>query len=446
MKHPAADLLSLLGDARLSSEALHTLAFETGFFQRAGGKIHASDMLIHLCLESMEGTVSYNDLAARIEAQTGISASRQAYWEKTTEACLQFFQRVLERLLRAPGRGAAAQAMIESGRFTRIVVQDSTVIQLPRRLFQVFSGVRNAHTTVCNARIQGTYNLLSGRFLAFSIDAYSQNDLAVTRDLEVEPGDLVLRDRGYFTVDAIAAQKAAGADSINRYKHQTTFFDPVTGEALNLLALLTQQGSVDRIVLAGTAQKMPIRLVAVRVNDETANVRRMKAKRNLSSHAPSADLLTLMSWSIFLTTLTAPDITFKDLLALYGLRWRIENIFKTWKSHFSFAKVHTVSERQLRILLTARLIMITLCYQQLYLSLARHIHDATGKHLSLMKLMRYLRQNLGLVRELLDLQMAETGRLEAIGRYCTYEKRTRVHFMTSMEQALAAINPAEGLA
>ncbi len=184
----------------------------------------------------------------RIEAQTGTSASRQAYWEKTTEACLQFFQRVLERLLRAPGRGTAAQAMIESGRFTRIVVQDSTVIQLPRRLFQVFSGVRNAHTTVCNARIQGTYNLLSGRFLAFSIDAYSKNDLAVTRDLEVEPGDLVLRDRGYFTVDAMAAQKAAGADSINRYKHQTTLFDPATGEALNLLALLTQHGSVDRIV------------------------------------------------------------------------------------------------------------------------------------------------------------------------------------------------------
>jgi len=128
--------------------------------QRAGGKIHPSDMLIHLCLESLEGTVSYNDLAARIEAQTGTSASRQAYWEKTTEACLQFFQRVLERLLHAPGRGTAAQTMIESGRFTKIVVQ----IQLPRRLFQVFSGVRIAHATVCNAQIQGTSNLLSGWF------------------------------------------------------------------------------------------------------------------------------------------------------------------------------------------------------------------------------------------------------------------------------------------
>jgi hypothetical protein len=63
-----------------------------------------------------------------------------------------------------------------------------------------------------------------------------------------------------------------------------------------------------------------------------------------------------------------------------------------------------------------------------------------------MKLMRYLRQNLGLVRELLDLQTAEAGRLEAIGRYCTYEKRTRAHFMTSMEQTLAAINQAGGLA
>jgi len=73
-------------------------------------------------------------------------------------------------------------------------------------------------------------------------------------------------------------------------------------------------------------------------------------------------------------------------------------------------------------------------------------HEATGKHLSLMKLMRYLRQNLGLVRELLDLQTVEAGRLEAIGRYCTYEKRKRTHFVTTMEQALATINSAEGLA
>ena len=86
--------------------------------------------------------------------------------------------------------------------------------------------------------------------------------------------------------------------------------------------------------------------------------------------------------------------------------------------------------------------MITLCYQQLYLSLARHVHDATGKHLSLMKLMRYLRQNLALVRGLLDPRTGKTGMLEAVGRYCTYEKRKRAHFMTNMERTLAAINQA----
>jgi len=36
---------------------------------------------------------------------------------------------------------------------------------------------------------------------------------------------------------------------------------------------------------------MPIRLVAVRVNEETANVRRMKAKQHMNGQAPSSDLL-----------------------------------------------------------------------------------------------------------------------------------------------------------
>ena len=82
---------------------------------------------------------------------------------------------------------------------------------------------------------------------AFSLDAYSKNDWAVTGPGGRAGGPRPSRSDS-FTVDAIAAQQAAGADSINRDKHQMTLFDPATGEALNLLALLTQHGSVDRIV------------------------------------------------------------------------------------------------------------------------------------------------------------------------------------------------------
>ena len=52
----------------------------------------------------------------------------------------------------------------------------------------------------------------------------------------------------------------------------------------------------------------------------------------------------LIRYDVFLVTLENPALTIHHIMALYGLRWRIENIFKTLKSNFRFSKVHTVSE------------------------------------------------------------------------------------------------------
>ncbi len=91
--------------------------------------------------------------------------------------------------------------------FKRILIQDITVIRLPFRHFENFSGVKNAHSAVCNARIQGIYDLISKQFIQFSIDPYSKNDLSAASDISVEPGDLLLRDRGYFSVPIIQELK-----------------------------------------------------------------------------------------------------------------------------------------------------------------------------------------------------------------------------------------------
>jgi len=433
------DLFRLIGDRGLSAEAIRELAFETGFCQRASGKIDAPDFVVHLCLESLKGTVSHNDLAARLATHTGVSASRQACWQRTTEPCVRFFQGILERVMLGSCPSAELEQLRNGGRFQRVLLQDSTVIQLPLRLFAIFSGVRNADTAVCNARIQGVYDLLSGQFIHFSVDPYSRNDQAATFDLPVEPGDLVLRDRGYFVLEAIAEQQRRGADSINRYKHGTALFDPDTGQKINLLDELSPSGSLDREVLAGPDKSLKLRLLAVPVDEETANLRRMNAKRQTKGHAPSEELLKLMSWTIFLTTLSDPKITFREILALCGLRWRIENIFKTWKSHFSFAKVHNVSETQLRVLLAARLILITVLYHRLYRPLSRRIKDTEGLQLSLMKLMHYVSRNLDIVPELLD-HGTGAGRLyRVVVRYCTYEKRRRPDFVAKMRHILLDI-------
>lgn len=384
----------------------------------------------------MTGVVSYNDLAARMQAATGVSASRQAYWERTDESCVRFFQTILQRVMLSKCRPEEIEHFRKRGRFRRILLQDSTVIRLPLRLFQAFSGVKNAHKAVCNARIQGIYDLLSGRFLHFSIDPYSRNDQAASLDIDVQDGDLVLRDRGYVNVPAIQQHKQQGADSIYRHRHDVILYDPTTGHRIDLLALLTLRGSIDQQVLVGTDPQMRIRLLAAPVSEETANLRRMKAKREAKGHAPSREYLKLMSWTIFWTTIPDPTFTFPEILALYRLRWRIENIFKTWKSYFNFEKIHNVSEIQLRVLLNARLIMITLVYERLFSPLVGPVFRTTGRLLSLIKFTRYVTQNIPALIRLLHAHRLCATLTQALLRYCTYDKRKRSTFLDDTESIL----------
>lgn len=384
--------------------------------------------------------MSYNDIAAKIESQTGSNVSRQAYHQRMGDECDAFFQSLLETVMLTRHQTEDVQKIIEVKQFTRILVQDSTIIRLPLRLFEQFSGVKNAHTSVCNARIQGIYDLISQRFIAFSIDSYSKNDLSVTLDIPVEPGDLVLRDRGYFTVKAMDELKKQGADSIFRYKYKTAFFDIENKEEINLLKYLKENGSINTMILAGSKEKHKVRIIAAPVSEEIANVRRMKAKKESKSKNLSKKYLELMSWNIFVITISTPEITFETIFKIYGLRWRIENIFRTWKSNFNFDKIHNVSEQQLKVLIKARFIMIVFLSQHLFKPLSSKIKIISDKRFSMMKFMRYISKNLNVIPRISDIQNISNDALNALIRFCTYDKRKRLNFEQQMEQSISEIN------
>lgn len=415
----------------LDRDEIERIAFETGFCKRDSGKIKALEFLMHFCIESLKGTVSHNDIAFKMNADA--DASRQAYHKRMNAECVEFFQGILASVMISKSCRETPNAAANPTPFSRILVQDSTVVRLPLRLFDAFSGVKNAHSAVCNARIQGTYDLLAKRFVDFSIDSYGRNDLAAASDIHAEPSDLVLRDRGYYTVQSLRELKEAGAYTICRYKHKAKIYDAESGEEMELLEHLEKNGSIDRKVLVG-AEKCKVRIAARPVDRETANLRRTKAKKESHGKRPSKELLSPMSWTIFITTVETEELTFDGILKLYGLRWRIENIFKTWKSHFSFDKIHNVSEKQLRVLLTARLIMIVFIYQRLFRPLSEVVRSKSEKRLSLMKFTRYILKNIEFMYQILDIGNISEKTVNTAIRYCTYDTRKRTNFETRLEQ------------
>jgi hypothetical protein len=419
-----------------SPEEIVDIAKMTGFQKRSPRKVTAPVFLCSLLEESVTGAPSYNDLAARIEVLTGISISKQGICRKVTPACVSFMQSTL------------AQAMVAKlpipisspsfGRYRRVLVQDSTVISLPHRLFPEFSGVSNGTSSVCNARIQVVVDLVSGEFIEFTIDPYSKNDLKSAPELELKKDDLILRDRGYLSGDEIQRHLDTGADCIFRHKNNFTYLDPKTKTPINLRSRLDRDGSIDIPVLLNNTAQTPIRLVAVPAPEEIASTRRMKLKKEGRGHKPSADLLYMASWTIFITTISSDQASFKELAQMYGLRWRIETIFKMWKSNMSFADIHNVSENQLQVLLTARLTMIVLFGHVIYRPAYARVKKDYGKELSMMKLTKYLIKNPtripGIIAALQEKNQSHI--IAALARYCTYDKRKRLNFQQMLEEFL----------
>jgi len=409
----------------LSNEEINRIAMETGFSKRIEKKIKSVDFLSFLCQESIKGTVSYNDLAAKISCEQDCSASRQAYFYRIKEEAVAFFEQILAVVMKNKTKFSEIDRSISKNKFKRILVQDSTIIRLPQKLYDVFSGVKNAQTTVCNARIQGIYDLIAGKFVSFSIDTYSCNDLKVVNDINVKQGDLVLRDRGYFVISSIEKMKEQGADSIMRYKHKTIFYDPISIQKIDLLKRLKQCGALDMTVFAGNDKNTKLRIIATPVPEEVANIRRMKAKKEAKKKTCSYELLQLFQWNIFITTIEEEDFTPEQAYILYSLRWRIESIFKTWKSNLNFDKIHNVSEVQLRVLLNARFIMITLLYQRFFTPFEKIILNKENKHLSLMKFMRFISANLEHFTKIFFSKNNKETAIEILVRYCTFDKRNR---------------------
>lgn len=279
------NLSHLFNDLEISHEILMKLAFETGLINRKR-IISAYDLFYSLCLESINGTVSYNDIAAHIEAENGVSVSRQAVWKKVTEPCFDFFKKILELVILSKIDKIQADAIRKPCQFKRILVQDSTIIKLPVKLFKDFSGVANQCSKVCNARIQGVYDIVNECFITFSIDPYSKNDLEAAPDLELKQGDLTLRDRGYLIYDEIQRHIDIGANCIYRYKHGMTLLDPIAELPIDILEELNKKNFIDMQVRMNNKDKTLVRITAFPVDEKIANARRMKAKQEKKLHLP----------------------------------------------------------------------------------------------------------------------------------------------------------------
>jgi len=179
-----------------------------------------------------------------------------------------------------------------------------------------------------------------------------------------------------------------GVFFLSRYRHGVNVHD-LKERRLDLVRELRAHGRLDRWVLLGD-EKLRIRLVAVPAPEAVANTRRRLARSNRDGRCqPSRTRLRLMDWNILITNVDAKVWSAQDIRTVYRLRWRIEIVFKTWKSYLGLHRLNTRTGPLLGLSAAVKLLFCVLVYRQC------HDLELLGegtRHVSLLRLARILEQ------------------------------------------------------
>lgn len=96
----------------------------------------------------------------------------------------------------------------------------------------------------------------------------------------------------------------------------------------------TSQSSARLHAFLGEKEAIPVLLEAVLLPGAVAAERRRKARANRDKRVNyNDDYYELLDWSIVITNIGEDELGGIDVYGLYALRWRMENIFKAWKSN-----------------------------------------------------------------------------------------------------------------
>jgi hypothetical protein len=415
---------------------LDRLAKESGW-SRKGRKVTALSWCMSLCMVSTYKAPSLRITAHVMGLINVLTISKQALHKRLNKGGAELLKKVLQSILASKINHSNN---LKFGRFKRVLIQDSTNNQLPQSLKKDYPGSKNKNSSSAILKIQAIYDMVGNQFVNFTLSPFTRNDQAAALDIleVIEEGDLILRDLGYFTSESLRRIGSLKAYFLSRHHSGSKFYSIHNDEEINLLDLVKGKDKVDTDLLLGKKAKLPVRLLAVRLNEEVANNRRRKAKNNRDKRCnPSKEKLELLGWQILLTNCDRKDLKIEKACRIYSVRWRIETIFKAWKSGLGINEIGLrTSKPLLDALVLASLLRITLIHTVLIPWL--EYRDPTRK-VSICKLMDLISLSANLAG---DDPQANENLLENISKHCRYDKRKRPN---TLEQWDLLVSEMEGL-
>ena len=308
----------------LSISDLDSLARQSGLISRTSRKFTAQGFLLSLLQGVAWGGASLNQLALGLAKFHHQSLSRQALHQRFSPASSEFLVRVISHLL---AQKRPALPGLKNCEFRRILIEDSTVISMAKSNAEHFPNNGNRRGMTAGAKINLVTDLKTGTVVSSDLHAARNPDQAIAWDMAntMETNDLIIRDMGYFVIEALKEIESRKAFWISRLPAGVSATD-LSGIDVVKLLKKTHLDQLDITVNVGRGNReMRCRLVATRLDAKTAASHRRKRKRECKKRgrasAPLKEALVRDGWSLIVTNLPSERVDTESLYHWYALRW-----------------------------------------------------------------------------------------------------------------------------
>jgi hypothetical protein len=371
---------------------------------------------------SVNGTFSLDQFSCEVSESHHVSISKQGLDNRFDETTVSFVKSVMEEQLSNQVGQSVDRRFLD--KFPRVRIKDGTRFDLPQRLKDKLPGFGGKVTSDAAACIQYEFDLKSGRITDIDITPAKKTDYQDAKEKtgDIEKGDLIIRDLGYFSSRVLWSIIEKEAFFISRLKTKMTVFDSSLKEVsfpkLYDKMVKDKVFSIKMNVLIGEKEMVPVRLTIDIVPGEVYQKRVMKTEKEnkKKGHKTSEEYKARAHFNLIITNIPEDDLPDGQVYLLYKTRWQVELVFKIWKSTFGVNKIHPMNYHRLMCLLYAKLILILINSQIINL-MANKFYKMTKRLISTMKCMKTLLIYFQKTRETLKLKTtAIPGLMQNVAR------------------------------
>lgn len=358
---------------------------------------------------------SLRKISTEAKSEHSISLSKQGLDDRFSSNSVKFSKKLLEEAIHNQVMDPLSYDATQL--FNRVLIKDSTRFDLHESLQENFPGF-GGDASKAGASIQFEFDLKNGEITDVDLQSGLDRDSkdAIKKKDEIQSGDLIIRDLGYYSIEVIKSICNKNAFFISRLFHSANVYKSTQGKSKIDFNAIYEKMHATKIthmeldVFVGkekTAMRLVICLLPKEIYEK--RVANRKRKNNRLKYNITDEYKARAHFNLFVTNIEEKDISTEAICNFYRIRWQIELVFKVWKSLLSINSLQKMKYERLATTLYMNMLWVLVNWR-LVAPYRTYLYTKEQRLISIFKSIDTLKEHSRNTRRILWISKSKLGK------------------------------------